>query len=123
DKLPDAWEQLIVDADPDDEIDDVSGVLKDDDFDGDGKTNNEEYLAGTDPTDPESTFIAAPGKGSWAISWESVAGKFYRVYYCNELGEEWILLGFELPGDGATYIVVDEVGAGLFRRFYKVGVH
>ncbi len=50
DGLPDEWEQAIVDADPNDNITSVEDVLPDDDFDGDGKTNEQEYNDGTDPT-------------------------------------------------------------------------
>lgn len=51
DGLPDAWEQEIVDADPTDLIVDVSDVSPEDDFDGDGISNLQEFLAGTSPTD------------------------------------------------------------------------
>ncbi len=49
DGLPDDWEQQIIDADPNDNITSIWDVLPGDDFDGDGKTNSEEYKNGTDP--------------------------------------------------------------------------
>lgn len=53
------------------------------DADGDGKTNYQEYLAGTDPKDPnsslQSTSIAPTGAGALPISWRSVAGQTYTV--------------------------------------------
>ena len=52
DRLPDAWEQQIIDADPNDAIETIDDVRPGDDFDGDGWSNLTEYLAGTDPTDP-----------------------------------------------------------------------
>ncbi len=52
DGLDDAAEQRIVDADPDDEITSIDNVQPDDDFDGDGISNQDEYDAETDPTDP-----------------------------------------------------------------------
>ena len=54
DQMPDSWEQQIVDADPNDGIVSIADVLAGDDFDGDGLTNLEEYLKGTDPTDSDS---------------------------------------------------------------------
>lgn len=51
DQLPDSWEQQIVDADPNDAIDDISDVLPGGDFDGDGISNKDEFLAGSDPVD------------------------------------------------------------------------
>ena len=71
DSLPDPWEQAIVDADPDDAIDDVAAVLGSDDFDLDTLTNLREYELGTDPTvanDPDD----ADGDGladDWELSY------------------------------------------------------
>ena len=46
---------MIIDAaGPDDGIYEFADVRPGDDFDGDGETNWEEYLHGTDPTDPMS---------------------------------------------------------------------
>lgn len=50
DGLPDAWEQQIIDADPNDAITSIADVLPGDDFDGDGITNRDEYLFGSNPT-------------------------------------------------------------------------
>lgn len=56
DGIDDLFEQQIVDADPDDDlqsVDDVNGL---DDFDGDGLLNQDEYVAGTNPAVPDSGF-------------------------------------------------------------------
>lgn len=50
DGLPDAWEQQIVDANPNDAITSIDDVLPGGDFDGDGESNLTEYANGTDPT-------------------------------------------------------------------------
>ncbi len=54
DGLPDWWEMQIINADPFDIIEIIEHVLPDDDFDGDGISNADEYRFGTDPTDPDS---------------------------------------------------------------------
>ncbi|MBN2163801.1 MAG: BNR-4 repeat-containing protein [Pontiellaceae bacterium] len=52
DGLPDSWEQLIIDADAGDAIEDILDVNPEDDFDGDGISNGQEYLLGLDPVEP-----------------------------------------------------------------------
>jgi alpha-tubulin suppressor-like RCC1 family protein len=54
DELPDYWEQQILRAYPDDGIDTIDDVLPEDDFEGDGLTNREEYSRQTNPTDPDT---------------------------------------------------------------------
>ncbi len=49
DGLADDWEQLIVNADPNDEIMSVEDVYPEDDFDGDGFSNLREFLGGSHP--------------------------------------------------------------------------
>ena len=58
------------------------------DFDGDGASDLEEYLAGTDPKNSASYLkVNPPGPGSAAGSvnlvWPSVLGRYYRVQYKN----------------------------------------
>jgi hypothetical protein len=50
DGLSDDWEQQIIDADPNDGITTINDVNPNDDFDGDGLTNDEEFWNRTDPT-------------------------------------------------------------------------
>ena len=47
DGIPDAWEQDMIDFDPDDNLRTLADVRPGDDFDGDGLSNLMEYLAGT----------------------------------------------------------------------------
>jgi hypothetical protein len=48
------------------------------DPDGDGATNWQEYVAGTDPTNPLSV-LKATIKAVPLISWDSISNKVYRV--------------------------------------------
>ncbi len=50
DELADEWEDTIVNADPNDGITAIGDVDPDDDFDGDGLTNEEEFWSESDPT-------------------------------------------------------------------------
>jgi hypothetical protein len=82
DGLPDWWEDLYfpgVGADPD-----VDG-------DGDGVPNRDEYLAGTNPTDPSSLFVIAvttDDTGLPRVVWSSVEGKSYRILRATLLSSD-----------------------------------
>ncbi len=60
-----------------------------DDADGDGLTNHEEFLTGTNPADAASVLevqITLTAVGANAVlSWPAQAGKNYRVQYCDEV--------------------------------------
>ena len=83
DGLPDGWEifhfgDLSHDGDSDD---DVGGP--------DGKTNHDEYVAGTDPLDASSYFgitsiVRTGSPFVVTITWSSVTGKHYAVYYSDD---------------------------------------
>jgi hypothetical protein len=77
---------------------------KQDDPDGDGLTNLEEMLAGTDPTRRESVLAFQSGprlddlveaerepvaSTQLALYFQSVPGKVYQIQGANELGGEW----------------------------------
>ena len=56
------------------------------DPDGDGFTNIQEFLAGTDPNDDNSLLrITQLGNGGRRITWQSVPGKNYQVYSAPEI--------------------------------------
>jgi hypothetical protein len=58
DGLGDNFEQRIVDYDTGDALADIESVLPDDDFDGDGVSNRDEFLFHLDPTDGTSQVPA-----------------------------------------------------------------
>jgi len=63
-------------------IDDLSVALATDDSDGDGMSDSNEALAGTDPADATSVFkvaTVAPETTGYRITWASVPGKNYGV--------------------------------------------
>ena len=73
--IPDAWEAAygITDANADD--------------DGDGRSNLEEYLANTNPTNSASVIMITSqlraANGHTTITWASVGGVRYRVQYTD----------------------------------------
>ena len=80
DELPDTWENTYG-------LNALSAVGADGanfDRDGDGLTNIEEYRAGTDPTDPNSTLSLGIEQNTALsmldVSWDSVPGRNYRLY-------------------------------------------
>jgi len=95
------------------------------DFDGDGMTDLQEFLAGTDPTNRGSVLrvmtLTSLNGGGTAILWSAVAGRTYRVQFKDNVEEGgWI----DVPGDvvavTTTGSKVDTIPAGAGRRFYRV---
>jgi hypothetical protein len=89
DGLPDDWERTIVDFDPGDEIGEIADVQGEDDFDGDGESNLDEWMAGTDPTDASSIMaISSITNGidsTIVIRWHSVSNRRYSILRSTDL--------------------------------------
>jgi WD40-like Beta Propeller Repeat len=87
DGIPDWWTQQHF-GHPTGQVGDLSRA--DDDSDGDGTSNLEEYLAGTVPTDPNSILalkisaFTAPG-ANVLLTWPTVPGRSYQVQYKDNL--------------------------------------
>jgi hypothetical protein len=79
------------------------------DADGDGVPNWQEYLAGTDPTNPKSVFqfagagVSTNANGGVALSWLTAPGKTYILQSIPALGgKSWTSINTN-TGDGYTY--------------------
>ena len=90
--IPDALDQQIVDANPNDALTTIWDVLPGDDFDGDGTSNLAESLAGTSPADAGSFFavsaalpISGAGSGQFVVRWYSEPGKTYTIHQATNL--------------------------------------
>lgn len=81
DGLPDWWERWYFLSE--------TAASRDADSDGDGMTNYQEYLTGTDPTNPASRFAmravldSVPSQA--AISWPSTTNRTYRIEVSSDL--------------------------------------
>ncbi|MBT5605246.1 MAG: SUMF1/EgtB/PvdO family nonheme iron enzyme [Lentisphaerae bacterium] len=106
DGLPDAWEQQIIDAAPDDGIDQVADVLPGDDFDGDGATNQQEYDNGTDPILFDHSVTVAFASGGLIVS-ESSSSASVTVHLSAAAAEavsvDYAITGGTATGGGVDY--------------------
>lgn len=103
-------------------------VLAEADDDGDGVSNYDEYLAGTDPLDADSVLAvaAAPVNGStdWQVSWPVAPERRYQVFRSEDLnGDNWLPLQEEFMGwSTGTMILLDRTVPGGNQVFYHLRV-
>ena len=119
DGLPDAWE-IANGLNPNNPLD---ATL---DADGDGQSNQSEYLAGTHPQQPGSRLVAeiitTATPGQPAVRFTAIAGKTYTVRFKNALTEAaWTKLT-DLPAQPADTLlaVPDPSASAETRRYYQV---
>jgi hypothetical protein len=119
DEMPDSWEM-------DNGFDKNNPADAGQDSDGDGMTNLEEYLAGTDPRAGGSVLAlsASLNAGVVELRFTAVAGHRYTILYCNALpsGGIWQTLTIVPPQSTTRTVVVlpDGYVAGGTKRFYRI---
>ncbi len=92
------------------------------DFDGDGVTDRDEFRTGTCPLDDRSQFrleSVAAGVGERGLTWLTEPGRRYRVQASDVVtGADWVPVGEGVVGDGRTArvtVAVPVSGARYFR--------
>jgi hypothetical protein len=94
------------------------------DYDADGLTNLEEYLAGTHPLDASSLLKieAVSSADGIRLKFEAVAGRSYKIQYCEALaGNPWNTLTNVAPQIRDTTVEFPETRpASAGGRFYRL---
>jgi hypothetical protein len=112
DGLPDGWETLYNVSDPNA------------DDDGDGVSNYDEFIAGTNPRDAASVLkikSITSDQNDCRILFDSLSGRVYRVEYRDNFSDNWTLLE-QRNGTGSPITVNDPGAIGTTKRFYRLTV-
>ncbi|MBI2926454.1 MAG: lamin tail domain-containing protein [Verrucomicrobia bacterium] len=95
------------------------------DSDGDGRSNLDEFISGTNPRDAQSYLrveVAGVVGAAFTISFTAAAGRSYSVLYRDSLSEgSWERLA-DTPAQGAASVVqvADPTAVGKAGRFYRL---
>ena len=100
DGLPDAWERMLIAASGLDLA--LTDISPNDDFDGDGISNLNEYLAGTYAFDPQDGFfldILTVPNGNPQLEFMVIQGRTYTLLASTDL-KAWTPINFLIPANG-----------------------
>ncbi len=134
DGLPDAWEWEMINSDPTGRLRGLADVNPHDDFDGDGLTNLQEYLAGTyafDSADALTLQIVEIVDGVARLQFLAITGRTYTITSSADLvnwtGQPFAFApaGAPAPAFLATDVRVLDVYAPMgegARRFFRLHV-
>jgi Tol biopolymer transport system component len=120
DGIPDWWMMQYF-GHPTGQAGDLS--LASDDADGDGASNLQEYLAGTDPTNPNSVFrlsAAATANSTVTLTWPAVSGKSYQIQYKTNLNDPvWLTApgNVSVTGSQGSYLTPAAPPSSFYRVF------
>jgi hypothetical protein len=94
-----------------------------DDADGDGFTNYQEFLTGTDPTDPNSYFhlLISQPTPNLLLSWPSVPGKSYQLQFNADLtNPSWTNLGTAVVATSSASLLVTPNQPSVYYRVIAI---
>ncbi|MDF7800674.1 BACON domain-containing protein [Pontiellaceae bacterium B1224] len=95
------------------------------DSDGDGYTNYEEFVAGTDPTNPLShpgiSIFGHMSPGGYVLNWVSVSGQLYGILWTDDLLNPFVPLtnGIPYPIESYTDTVHTVEDTGFYRLEFE----
>ncbi len=90
------------------------------DSDGDGASNASEFLAGTDPTNPDSvlkTWITRSAQGR-RLNWSTQPGFVYQIQTSDDFGSSWSNFGSARFAAGTSDSIL--LGNERQRGFYRI---
>jgi Tol biopolymer transport system component len=97
-----------------------------DDADGDGMSNWQEWIAGTDPKDASSRLqmlLPVRNASGVSLSWESVAGTTYYIQRSTlKKGDSFSTIQTNITSQASTTFFTDTNTVGQGQLFYRVGV-
>lgn len=109
DGLPDSWEYQY--------FGNGTNAIPSADPDGDDYTNEEEYIAGLNPTNADS-FIIGSLDVNGVLGWNAVSGRVYNVYWSSNLLSPFSLLYSNYTGGTFT----DGAHSANDEGFYRINV-
>jgi hypothetical protein len=105
---------------------DSGAAAADADPDGDGWTNAQEFISGTDPNNHASLLKVTQmhtSENDIVLNFPTVSGKSYRLERSDSLLEgSWTTVEDNIPGTGTEIQVSDPDGALHAKRFYRIVV-
>jgi hypothetical protein len=116
DGMPDDWELAFFN-----EIDAPGGGPQED-FDGDGVSNLQEYSAGTDPTDPANSLRVVQlslTASTVEMRFHGVTGRQYQLEKATAVEGPWMSGGSIATGDG-HWLTITDSNPGKSSQFYRV---
>lgn len=127
--IPDVWRNKFF-GHPDARASDNSRAT--DDADGDGKTNAQEYILGTDPTVKDYAMprvrISTNAQSQSVLTISTMYDRAYRVEYAATPAGPWTQAGGALAGNGGDINWTDDgsqtgtPSTAQTRRFYRVQI-
>ena len=92
------------------------------DFDCDGLSNLQEFVAGTNPNDSTSRLVTmgVMDGSNFQVSIATVSGKFYRLERSGSLSGFWETVALHLEGTGGIVTVPLTVSPAISRQFFRV---